>query len=381
MKKIGIGLIALIFTLSLATSLSTAQAAETIVSGVKFSWSNQVYAPQSATENEYLVVNYENTSSKDFWSVGFSTEEPSGKKFLFFGAVPGVKTGEKGAIRVSLNYLAFLNVRGPIDYKINLCTRVALTDPEVCSKSTLTFITDKPITTASPSPASVKTCAAGGDCKVGDIGPGGGIIVYVSPSIQTWGRYIEAAPKGWYLGRLDPQKKPFCPDRTNSGTDFVNTKSQIGSGLSNSIAIKRLCPYGGAVADAMAYQGNGLSDWFLPSMDELNELYYSRAKIGLEESWYWSSTTSQYYQITSLFVPSGILEGNSSATNDHKIRPVRYGYTKADLEAKANAEAKAKAAAIAAANKKTTITCVKGKLTKKVTAVKPKCPSGYKVKK
>lgn len=34
-----------------------------------------------------------------------------------------------------------------------------------------------------------------------------------------------------------------------------------------------------------------------------------------------------------------------------------------------------------AAPKKTTITCVKGKLTKKVTAVKPKCPSGYKVKK
>jgi hypothetical protein len=30
--------------------------------------------------------------------------------------------------------------------------------------------------------------------------------------------------------------------------------------------------------------------------------------------------------------------------------------------------------------KKTTITCVKGKLTKKVTAVKPKCPSGYKRK-
>jgi hypothetical protein len=35
----------------------------------------------------------------------------------------------------------------------------------------------------------------------------------------------------------------------------------------------------------------------------------------------------------------------------------------------------------AAANKKTTIICTKGKLTKKVTAVKPKCPSGYKVKK
>jgi 5-hydroxyisourate hydrolase-like protein (transthyretin family) len=40
---------------------------------------------------------------------------------------------------------------------------------------------------------------------------------------------------------------------------------------------------------------------------------------------------------------------------------------------KAAAEAKAKAAA----TKKTTITCVKGKLTKKVTASKPKCPVGY----
>jgi hypothetical protein len=41
---------------------------------------------------------------------------------------------------------------------------------------------------------------------------------------------------------------------------------------------------------------------------------------------------------------------------------------------------KAAAAAKAAAAKKITITCVKGKLTKKVTAVKPVCPSGYKKK-
>jgi hypothetical protein len=37
-------------------------------------------------------------------------------------------------------------------------------------------------------------------------------------------------------------------------------------------------------------------------------------------------------------------------------------------------------AAAPAAIKKTTITCVKGKLTKKVTAVGPKCPAGYKKK-
>jgi chemotaxis protein histidine kinase CheA len=59
----------------------------------------------------------------------------------------------------------------------------------------------------------------------------------------------------------------------------------------------------------------------------------------------------------------------------------------ADLKAKKAAEAKAAAAKIlaaakakAAATKKTTITCVKGKLTKKVTAVKPICPKGYKKK-
>jgi hypothetical protein len=46
-------------------------------------------------------------------------------------------------------------------------------------------------------------------------------------------------------------------------------------------------------------------------------------------------------------------------------------------ELKANQEAKAKAVA----QKKKTITCIKGKLTKRVIAIKPKCPSGYKLKK
>ena len=54
----------------------------------------------------------------------------------------------------------------------------------------------------------------------------------------------------------------------------------------------------------------------------------------------------------------------------------------AKVLAAAAAAAKAKAAkAKAAAAKKKTITCVKGKLTKKVTAVKPVCPKGYKKKK
>ena len=46
-------------------------------------------------------------------------------------------------------------------------------------------------------------------------------------------------------------------------------------------------------------------------------------------------------------------------------------------ELKAKQEAEAKAATL----KKTTITCLKGKLVKKITAIKPKCPTGYKLKK
>jgi hypothetical protein len=53
-----------------------------------------------------------------------------------------------------------------------------------------------------------------------------------------------------------------------------------------------------------------------------------------------------------------------------------------ELQAAAKAAAdKAAAVTKAASAKKSTITCIKGKLTKKVTAVKPKCPAGYKVKK
>jgi hypothetical protein len=52
----------------------------------------------------------------------------------------------------------------------------------------------------------------------------------------------------------------------------------------------------------------------------------------------------------------------------------------ADVKAAAQQKAKQEAAAKAAATKRTTITCVKGKLIKKVSAVKPKCPAGYKKK-
>lgn len=60
-----------------------------------------------------------------------------------------------------------------------------------------------------------------------------------------------------------------------------------------------------------------------------------------------------------------------------ELRAKQEAEAKVAAELKANQQAEARAAAL----KKTTITCAKGKVTKKVTAIKPKCPSGYKLKK
>ena len=67
----------------------------------------------------------------------------------------------------------------------------------------------------------------------------------------------------------------------------------------------------------------------------------------------------------------------AKAAADLKAQQEADAKAAADLKAKQEAEAKAVPAAVA---KKSTISCVKGKLIKKVTAVKPKCPAGYKKK-
>jgi len=82
-------------------------------------------------------------------------------------------------------------------------------------------------------------------------------------------------------------------------------------------------------------------------------------------------------------------EAEAKAAAELKAKQEADAKAAAELKAKEEADAKAAAdqlaaeklaASKAASLKKTTITCVKGKLTKKVTAVKPKCPTGYKKK-
>jgi hypothetical protein len=72
------------------------------------------------------------------------------------------------------------------------------------------------------------------------------------------------------------------------------------------------------------------------------------------------------------------LKAEAEAKAKAKAEAEAAAKLKAEAEAKAKAEAEAKAAA--SAKKKSTIQCIKGKTIKKVTAVNPKCPKGYKKK-
>jgi len=72
-------------------------------------------------------------------------------------------------------------------------------------------------------------------------------------------------------------------------------------------------------------------------------------------------------------------EADTKLAKDAQTRAESDAVLARDAELKAK-EAQTKAESEAAANKKATITCIKGKLTKKVIAVNPKCPAGYKKK-
>jgi len=73
-------------------------------------------------------------------------------------------------------------------------------------------------------------------------------------------------------------------------------------------------------------------------------------------------------------------EAEAKAATELKAKLDADAKAAAELKVKQDAVAKAAADKAAAANKKTTITCINGKLIKKVTAVKPVCPKGYKKK-
>jgi uncharacterized repeat protein (TIGR02543 family) len=158
-----------------------------------------------------------------------------------------------------------------------------------------------------PSPAvAVTTCAQGGRCIVGDIGPGGGIVFYVAGTpftatgtpCGTNCYYLEAAPTSGTNAWTDAE----YAWSGNTNTEIGGTGTAIGSGYANTLAIVGQSGGGSTASRAgtitRAYRGpNNLSDWYLPSKSELAELWNQWNQRSISDlvlgRYFWSSSESQ----------------------------------------------------------------------------------------
>jgi hypothetical protein len=192
------------------------------------------------------------------------------------------------------------------------------------------------ITAVFPSTLAALTCATGGTCSVGDTGPGGGKVFYVATTPFACGptgsetcRYLEAAPNTWSEGSSDPIRTWATNIYSNQSTAVTGADgTAIGTGYKNSLEIVaqtgNVAASSAAVA-ARAYRGpNNLSDWFLPSKDELAQLYSQKATVGgFVPSDYWSSSEGS----ASIARTQGFdAKGNQGFNDKHGtsyLRPVR----------------------------------------------------------
>jgi len=120
---------------------------------------------------------------------------------------------------------------------------------------------------------------------IGGVGPAGGIVFFDKGNNSDGWRFMEAAPAS---SEFDAQWGAW-------GHDVSGIQLTVGSGRRNTeLIVARLVQLGetGRAAQlCVALNINGFNDWFLPSRDELNQMYLNRAIIrDFSDSWYWSSS-------------------------------------------------------------------------------------------
>ena len=172
-------------------------------------------------------------------------------------------------------------------------------------------------------------CDPMNDCDVGDVGPGGGIIVYDHGLNAAWGRYIESAPALWNGATGDPAAVFGCSGSTVTQAATTEARA-IGTGRVNTMAIMSACTQTGIaarVADAYSVTVAGLTvdDWHLPSSEELRKVYGYRQLLG---GWKYSVVTSDDQMYASSSDSNGTYfygQGGSKMKDfGAHVRPVRY---------------------------------------------------------
>jgi len=151
----------------------------------------------------------------------------------------------------------------------------------------------------------------------------GGIIAYID---ATGEHGLIAAAEDQSIG-VTWGRPGLGPGTGTFATDARAT--EIWTGKSNTEKIVQLT-FEGEYAARLCYDLvlNGYDDWFLPSRDELSELYKNRVKIGgfVSTSKYWSSSEGVYNSaFCQDFSDAGRSPGADHKIMDsHRVRAVRY---------------------------------------------------------
>jgi len=162
---------------------------------------------------------------------------------------------------------------------------------------------------AAGAPVVTGTNCIGTKCvyKIGDTGPGGGIIFFVDYNDQYAGlNYLEAAPQGWSNGLLNVNLGGVTGE--TPGTATVDPKMQwcsntssllgldawanwaVGIGGTNTTTADITCT-SGAVQAASDLVLGGKDDWVLGSVGEMKLMYDNLQGVGgLAPVYYWSSS-------------------------------------------------------------------------------------------
>ena len=266
--------------------------------------------------------------------------------------------GADGASRTIIGLTSF-GARGCIDYKPTIFTRIDFYVLEINRGIDLlnSRSVTAPIATGKATPAGIGPTIL----KIGDVGPGGGTVFYVSPgTFNSPGstcaaacKYLEAAPSGWSTGMtIDPAwqqpshsstkdpklRQVNLPDFSGK---FVEAQGiSIGTGYQNTQAIANyIAQYQDTkgtkqVQLVQKYNGGGKTDWFIPSKDELSELYKSKLIVGgfaseaksYIQDLYWSSSQTSpwgFFMHAQNFVTGAWERGINGGWDYNYVRPIR----------------------------------------------------------
>jgi len=196
---------------------------------------------------------------------------------------------------------------------------------------------------AAGAPVVTGTNCIGTKCvyKIGDTGPGGGIIFFVDYNDQYAGlNYLEAAPQGWSNGLLnvnlggvtgevagtatvDP-KMQWCSNTSSLlGLDAWANRA-VGIGGTNTTTADITCT-SGAVQAASDLVLGGKDDWVLGSLGEMKLMYDNLQGVGgLASVYYWSS--SEYNADAAWSQSFSGLQNpltKTNISNSNYVRPVR----------------------------------------------------------